>query len=708
MIDVSAEFLKQMQDDRSFDYSATIQFVDGRVVELTEDDLAAEGCRIISTAGTQSFPLWAAVCKSLQLSFYNDNDRFQDYDFYGATIRPVLSYQLSETVEKVTLGKFTITEPEEYGSTISIIAYDDFYKADKAYTAAESFPKTALAMYQECCAACGLSPITARFNNSDYIITSAPEGLTYRQIIGLIAMLAGGNAMIKNGGVAIVPYDVSFFDMHRDFEGGWFDEDNPYSSGSDLDGGLFNPWDQISTYDAGMFWDYRGVHYLADTPAPEFGTDDVVITGVEITENEQSYSCGQEGYVLSISNPLTAGNQQDAANRIGALLIGMKFRPFSLQSFSYPLAEMGDPCYLFDRKGTSYQSLITDVDFAFKGYTTLSCNADSPARNSSQFFVSSADVKTRQAVRAIAKQEVSTYDIEVQRMTDLMANAMGMFETVEELEDGSRITYLHDKPTLSASSKIWKQTAEGFTVSTDGGKTFKAGMDAAGNAVLNILSAIGINFDWAKGGTLTLGGENNVNGSLRVLSQNNKVIANISEAGIFLHEDESVQGNYFEFGGTNYGISIASSHLVFMKKSSIGYEWLADFEISGNGKGIMLVLRDLLEYFSVVVGSTHKIMFDKANNKLVLNMPFSTTYPMDISSNPNNPSTINGISLNDIVAGANYGNQMSSAYTGALSVVTGISRVSLGTATITRRQLTIKNGLITAIGAETDSTILWT
>ena len=38
-----------------------------------------------------------------------------------------------------------------------------------------------------------------------------------------------------------------------------------------------------------------------------------------------------------------------------------------------------------------------------------------------------------------------------------------------------------------------------FAVSTDGGKTWNAGMDSSsGNAVVNVLSSIGINFDWAE------------------------------------------------------------------------------------------------------------------------------------------------------------------------------------------------------------------
>ena len=58
---------------------------------------------------------------------------------------------------------------------------------------------------------------------------------------------------------------------------------------------------------------------------------------------------------------------------------------------------------------------------------------------------------------------------------------------------------MHDKPTLVESQKIWKQTADAFAVSTDGGVTYTAGFDAEGNAVFNVLSAIGVNVEWLRG-----------------------------------------------------------------------------------------------------------------------------------------------------------------------------------------------------------------
>lgn len=102
----------------------------------------------------------------------------------------------------------------------------------------------------------------------------------------------------------------------------------------------------------------------------------------------------------------------------------------------------------------------------------------------------------------ISKNQISYYNNDIQRLTALMAQSFGSFKTEEKQDDGSSIYYIHDKKELDESVKIWKYTADGFVVSDDGGQTWKAGLDASGNAVMNVLSAVGIQADWVKAGTI--------------------------------------------------------------------------------------------------------------------------------------------------------------------------------------------------------------
>lgn len=93
-------------------------------------------------------------------------------------------------------------------------------------------------------------------------------------------------------------------------------------------------------------------------------------------------------------------------------------------------------------------------------------------------------------------QSLDAYDVKLAQMNELAANTLGFYYTEEKTEDGSIIAYRHDRPNLSESKIIYKTGIEGFFLSIDGGQTWKAGFDSNGDAVLNILYAIGIQSKW--------------------------------------------------------------------------------------------------------------------------------------------------------------------------------------------------------------------
>lgn len=85
----------------------------------------------------------------------------------------------------------------------------------------------------------------------------------------------------------------------------------------------------------------------------------------------------------------------------------------------------------------------------------------------------------------------------------LIARSFGVFKTEQVSENGSTVYYLHDKMTIEESTNIWRMSAGVFSVSSDGGQTWSAGIDADGNAVLNMLSVIGLDAKWLNVGNLT-------------------------------------------------------------------------------------------------------------------------------------------------------------------------------------------------------------
>ena len=547
MKNVSNEFISTSSERTDYYVLASVKFADGTEKELSRSDFYLSGNSYTDAAGSSSFPLGVALEKQMGISIVNDVDQWSTYDFYGAEFTMYCCLDLdSGKTEKILLGTFTVIEPESYGSIIEVTAADAMYLGDTAYTTSLSFPMTAAAALRDSCSTCGVTLQTTTFTNGDYVISSFPDGITHRTLWGLCAMLAGGNArMDEYNRLNIISYDFSFFDK-KGLDGGIFDGATPYASGDTADGGSFNPWDTGYVYDAGTFSDMKDYHVFFRAKNLTVATDDVVITGIQTIVDDVTYLYGEEGYILTLTNQLIEGNPQDAMNRIGPLIVGVRFRPFEMDHIAYPMAEFGDVCYVIDRKQNIYQSVITDVNFTFFGYTTLKCSADSPMRNSSNYYSKTTEAAIK--ARLNTNKQWAEYDKAVQMLTSLITQSFGVFKTEEVLEDGSTVFYLHNKPTLAESKTIWKMTADAFAVSTDGGKTWNAGMDSSGNAVVNVLSAIGINFDWASGGTLSLGGKNNGNGLCYLYDSNGNKIATLDSNGLAVLKG-TITGSSITLGG---------------------------------------------------------------------------------------------------------------------------------------------------------------
>lgn len=102
----------------------------------------------------------------------------------------------------------------------------------------------------------------------------------------------------------------------------------------------------------------------------------------------------------------------------------------------------------------------------------------------------------KKEIGATVDQSLDAYDVKLAQMNELAANTLGFYYTEEKAADGSIIAYRHDKAKLSESKIIYKNGIDGFFLSVDGGQTWKAGFDSNGDAVLNILYAIGIQSKW--------------------------------------------------------------------------------------------------------------------------------------------------------------------------------------------------------------------
>ena len=520
MRNVSNLFYKDMEASRDFYCQAEITFPNGTVRQLGRDDFAMSGNGFYEGASSGSFPLGLLIPKYITLSLNNYDDRWSEYDFQWAKIFLKTKFDLSDgTTESINIGNFTVVEPEAYGIIVEITAVDDGYKLDREYSTSLLYPASLGDILRDSCLTCGVSLFSGSFENDSFVVNEKPENITHRQVVGLCAMMAGGNARFDgNNRLRVVPYDFSELESPG-LDGGIFDtaESGKYQTGDSLDGGSFSPWNTGGAFDGGYFGDRHDIHVLyAFQEGLEVGTDDVVVTGVRLKgggEEEAFY--GKEGYVLSVENVLAKGKEGESARLIGDSVVGLRFRPFSGSHAPYPMAEFGDPALIIDRKNNVYKTVLTDIGFQYYALTEVSCSADSPIRNSGRYASEAA--KAIVTAKKLVEKEKTERERAMEELARELAQSSGLYMTKGEQEDGSSIYYMHDKPTLEESMIVWKLTAEAFGISTDGGETYPYGLDVTGLAILNRIYAIGINCNYLTTGSFEVRKDGKEDGEIMVL-----------------------------------------------------------------------------------------------------------------------------------------------------------------------------------------------
>ena len=509
MINVSTQLKKESLTNRNYYVTANVTLSNGTTLKLGKKDFYLSGNSLVDSADSGDFPVGVAIEKTASLSLVNDDGRFDGYNFNAARFVIFLNVQLSDRIETIKRGTYIVSKKPATASEISLSLLDKMHNADKTYDSNLSFPCTVKELLSECCRQCGVTLGDAMFPNADFQIQKAPSNATYRTVIGMCAGIAGGNARIdENDLLRIITFDKTFTNTTI-YDGGAVKN---WTGGDNLDGGTLNPWTTGTMVDGGTL-NNNDYHALFSIQNLQYDVDDVIVTGVKYVEDETEYMSGQDGYVITIDNQLLSGNAQAGVEAIGNQLIGLRMRPFSCDGIANGYATFGDPVEFIDTKNRVFRSFVTDIEFVFGGSTSWSCSAKSAEEDASEF------IGEQQAVVEQAKKDtekkLSAYDVKLKQMNELAANTLGFFYTEEAQEDGSVITYRHDKPTLADSKVIYKTSADGFFLSVDGGQTWKAGFDSNGDAVLNILYAIGIQSEWINTRGFTAK-DNNGNTTLRI------------------------------------------------------------------------------------------------------------------------------------------------------------------------------------------------
>lgn len=472
MINVSDQFKKDIKINSKVILRANIEFpLLGKIISIEGKHFQSNSAKFEdATSSNGSFDIGAAIVNQFTAVLNNTDGFFDGMDLNGAVFYPQIGKSLSDgTVEWVNKGAYTVDNPVSPGKTISIQALDNMHKFEIPYSKVRTkYPATLGQIVRDIALYCGVPMASGTFDNEGYVINERPDDSTLMciKMLSYAAQIAGCFARCNNMG---------------ELELRWYNEVDEEKVNHHI-----SKFSSINTY-----------------------TSDIYITGVKVMDSasgddQQEYLFGTEDYSVTIeSNPLVeAGKAQRVAEYIGARVIGIRFRPLTCNCIADPTVEAGDSACVQDRYGKKYYCYLNNVTYSIGSYMKISCEAKTPSSNRATPF--SNETKAIMLARKEAEKKIEVYNESMQRLTALMTQSFGVFKTEEAAADGSVIYYMHDKPTLEASQKIWKMTADAFAVSSDGGKTWNAGVDANGNAVVNILSAIGVKADWIQTGTFSV------------------------------------------------------------------------------------------------------------------------------------------------------------------------------------------------------------
>lgn len=541
MINVSDAFKQKLQDGERVWQEVEITFPDG-TVKTVKNEIMGENCTFSDCAESSSFPIGCVVCKSMTLELDNTSDQWKNYNFYMAKVHAYLKMQTSvassattdelldenyepildqsggailatkaateDRVETIDKGIYTITTPEQYGEILSFTALDDMYKTNATYISHLVLPQSIETLVRDACETLGI-PSEVSMAHGNLIVSEIPENMTFRQLFGWAAMFETANARLDSRGyLRFIRWDFS--NVQEDY-GAIADADGniTFKGGANVDSDNFISPAGNWTIDSDGFLTL--IESAADTSeklkdfftSPTVSSDDIVITGIKLKNRENEAMYGSTGYVLELENDLVADSDLDTvAAQIGDSIIGAKFRNMSGELVYNPLIEFGDMAYTYDRKWNRYITPLTDVSCSVNGKTTVKTQADDPIRGQSKF--QSESTKAIVEARRLVKKEQSAREKAVKKLEETLKNSSGLYETSVAQEDGSTITYLHDKPTLAESKNVIKFTAEAIGVSNDGGKTYPYGFFLTGDLISKILYAHGINADYIDTGALTV------------------------------------------------------------------------------------------------------------------------------------------------------------------------------------------------------------
>ena len=447
--------------DREIPQTVKIHYEDANGDQyLTESDII-QGTFSIDRAcvSGNSFEFGTMIASELSLTLDNSDGRWNDTEFAGVKLTPVITVKDPDITKlndetyghltvSIPMGIYTVDESPRHLAHIELKALDRMASFDREASVTSG---TTMSLIKQACADCNVPMGDISLADRTLTLpTDYTEKPTWRQILIWI-----GQIYCKDG----------YIDRNGKFQMGWYAD-----AGFNL-----KPEDRFDSD-------------IEEKPAK--------ITGVQIGETVY----GDTGYVINVDGNeyINDDNRDSIGKSLAATLKGFTYYPFNSNVIARPEFDPMDVGTYEKADGTKLPVIVTNTNFTLNGSTVIEGHGETPTQ--AGYATINPLTAREQAIIANTNRATTTKLTSriqaVMNLSDTAANALGFYKTVDTGADGSEIVYLHDKNSMADSRVVYKASADGFFISTDGGKNYTEGFDKDGNAVMNMLSVIGIKAEW--------------------------------------------------------------------------------------------------------------------------------------------------------------------------------------------------------------------
>lgn len=444
----------------------TVDPLDVTPFTVTEDDLV-EGSLTIERNWALGNVIEVGCSDTSELIFSLDNSdgQWNTIRWEGARLTVVLDIG----GEPLQAGIFTVDERPGKLTTMQIKALDDMAKFNKPYDTDLAYPATLEQILVDACTKCNVTQHTLTFNNGAYTVTEKPVGddITYHHIVAWVAELAGCNAWI---------------DQLGRLQLGWY---------TDI---------QTELLEIGPNERYEY----------EMAEEDIEITGIVYRDEDTDYVVGTDRYALIIEeNLLLQDNFEPVLSAIYTKIGGFRYRPYTFKVLASPHLWPGDVITkVTDAHGNELSSIIMKHMFKLADSSIAAVGETETVRGyaTGAPFTASQKRVLQSVAKAEASRQTSSLEQATLQLNELMVNSLGFYTTTIESSGGGKVVYTHDKPLLTESQIIWTRTEQGFAWTDSGwnagSPVWQYGVASDGNMIIKLLTAIGINAEWIKAGTI--------------------------------------------------------------------------------------------------------------------------------------------------------------------------------------------------------------